>query len=345
MIRVFNRLYEKIKKIMKENYKGAFILLLFYGVLMFPLDYYIVTGGGTIDTKNRVQIKNSYKQKGSLHLAYVSELKGNVATYLLSYIIPHWERTSANLYKIEEKEDTDAIDFRNRLELEESINAAIKVAYEKANKKFVVEKEHTYIIYVSDKNDNKLKVGDELKLVAGEKVKDLDELRDIINTYEVGDKISLTIIREKKEKKVDAEVYLEDGKKILGISIIKSYEYKTDPEIQLVFNKSESGPSGGMMLALDIYNKLTKKDITKGYKIVGTGTIDERGKVGEIGGIEYKLMGAVKEKADIFIAPSGTNYKDAKKLSQKKKYKIKIIEAKTLDNVLESLEKLPNKEK
>ncbi len=342
---MFNRLYEKVKTIMKENYKGALLLLLLYGVLMYPLDYYIVTGGGTIDTKNRVQIKNSYKQKGSLHLAYVEELKGNVATYLLSYIIPHWERTSANLYKIEDKEDIASVDFRSRLELEESINAAIKVSYEKANKKFVIENEHIYIIYVSEKNDKNLKVGDELKLVAGEKIKDLDALREMIETYEVGDKVKLTILRDKKEKEVEAEVYLEEGRKILGISIIKSYDYKTDPELKLIFNKSESGPSGGMMLSLDIYNKLTKKDITKGYKIVGTGTIDEKGKVGEIGGVEYKLMGAVKEKADIFIAPSGSNYKEAKKIAKKKKYKIKIIEAKTIDNVLEELEKLPNKKK
>ena len=55
------------------------------------------------------------------------------------------------------------------------------------------------------------------------------------------------------------------------------------------------------MLALQIYNKLTKKDITKGRNIVGTGTIDKDGRVGDIGGIKYKLRGAVKKRANILI--------------------------------------------
>ena len=34
-------------------------------------------------------------------------------------------------------------------------------------------------------------------------------------------------------------------------------------------------------MSLTIYNELTEEDITKGRKIVGTGTIDIHGKVGE----------------------------------------------------------------
>ncbi len=93
------------------------------------------------------------------------------------------------------------------------------------------------------------------------------------------------------------------------------------------------------MLALSIYDKLTDYDLTKGLKIVGTGTIDFDGNVGEIDGVEYKLKGAVKAKADIFIAPSGKNYEDALKLKKEKNYKIKIIEAKTFNQVLEELKK------
>lgn len=54
------------------------------------------------------------------------------------------------------------------------------------------------------------------------------------------------------------------------------------------------------MTTLEIYNSLTDDDLTKGYKIVGTGTIDMEGNVGMIGGVKYKLKGAIKKKADIF---------------------------------------------
>ena len=90
------------------------------------------------------------------------------------------------------------------------------------------------------------------------------------------------------------------------------------------------------MMSLTIYNKLVKEDITNGKKIVGTGTIDVDGKVGEIGGVKYKLIGAVKNKADIFICPV-ENYEEAVKVAKEKDYDIKIISAKTFDEVLEKL--------
>ena len=92
------------------------------------------------------------------------------------------------------------------------------------------------------------------------------------------------------------------------------------------------------MCALDIYNKITKFDLTKGRKISGTGSIDENGKIGEIGGVKYKLAGAVKNKADIFIVPTN-NYEEAVSLKKKYKYNIEIIKADNLHDVIIELKK------
>jgi len=341
---MFSRLYETLKKIIRENYKSILTFLLCYFILMAPVPYYITTGGGTIDIRNRVQIKNSYQSLGSLHLAYVSELRGNVATYLFSFVMPEWERVDSSLYKVDEEESSDSVDFRNRLELQESIDSAILVAFQKAGAKVEIQKERIYVVYAAKKNRKALHVGDEILLVAGEKIEDVAGLRKIIDTYDVGDKISFQILREGEEKEVFAEVYQEDGVKIVGISALESYEYKTDPKVSLSFKKSESGPSGGMMLCLDIYNKLTKEDITKGYKIVGTGTVSRDGSVGEIGGVTYKLMGAEREKADIFLVPQGDNYKDAQRFAKKKHYRVKVIGVKNIEEALLKLRALPKKE-
>ena len=48
-------------------------------------------------------------------------------------------------------------------------------------------------------------------------------------------------------------------------------------DIDIKSKKTESGSSGGFMTTLAIYNALTEKDITKGYKIAGTGTIEPDG--------------------------------------------------------------------
>ena len=91
------------------------------------------------------------------------------------------------------------------------------------------------------------------------------------------------------------------------------------------------------MMALSIYGNLTNQDLTNGKTIVGTGTIDIDGNVGSIGGVKYKLIGAVKNKADIFIVPNGENYDEAIKIKKEKNYKIKIIGVSTLKEAINEL--------
>ena len=90
------------------------------------------------------------------------------------------------------------------------------------------------------------------------------------------------------------------------------------------------------MMALSIYDILTKEDLTKGLKIVGTGTIDELGNVGVIGGVEHKIKAAVKENADIFFVPTG-NYEEAKSTVLENNLDIKLIEVKHIDDAINCL--------
>ena len=63
------------------------------------------------------------------------------------------------------------------------------------------------------------------------------------------------------------------------------------------------GPSAGMMYTLGLIDKLTPADETGGKTIAGTGTIDAKGKVGSIGGIRLKMLGAKRDGATWFLAP------------------------------------------
>ena len=90
------------------------------------------------------------------------------------------------------------------------------------------------------------------------------------------------------------------------------------------------------MMSLSIYSAISGEDILKGRNIAGTGTIDIEGNVGEIGGIKYKVMGAVKNKMDIILVPSA-NYKEAMKVKKEKNYKIKIVEVKTFQDAIKYL--------
>ncbi|MGW2374617.1 S16 family serine protease [Kitasatospora sp. NPDC001683] len=67
------------------------------------------------------------------------------------------------------------------------------------------------------------------------------------------------------------------------------------------------GPSAGQMLALGIVDKLAGDgkggDLTGGLKIAGTGTIDNDGTVGPVGGVPLKTQAAARDGATVFLLP------------------------------------------
>ena len=65
------------------------------------------------------------------------------------------------------------------------------------------------------------------------------------------------------------------------------------------------GPSGGLVFSIGLVELLTEMDLMQGRHIAGTGTIDNRGVVGPIGGINEKILSAQKVGATIFFAPVG----------------------------------------
>ncbi|GAA3323039.1 hypothetical protein GCM10020331_045310 [Ectobacillus funiculus] len=67
------------------------------------------------------------------------------------------------------------------------------------------------------------------------------------------------------------------------MQIVTNTKLKVEPDIKIDSHRI-GGPSAGLMFTLEIYNQLTKGDITKGWEIAGTGTMDAKGQVGPIGG-------------------------------------------------------------
>lgn len=337
---MFNKIYMKFKNFIHEEWKFLLVLVLIFIFCTYPVNCYIITGGGTISATDRVEIKGATKKKGSFSLTYVSELRGTVATYLLSYIVPSYDREDISEYTYNDNEDVSDINFRNDILLKNANNNAIFVAYTKAGKNIKEVNNGLYVYYIDEKAETDLKIGDKILEVNGEKIEDFNELKKFISKFENNDVLSITVDANGKKKTKTAKIYEENEKKYMGVSIISDITYEVSPKVNIKFKKSEGGPSGGLMMTLEIYSQLINKDITKGKKIAGTGTIDIDGTVGEIDGIKYKLKGAVKNKSDVFIAPTGDNYKEAIKEKEKHGYKIKIIEAKTFEQVLKELEKI-----
>ena len=325
---------------MKEYYRTIIFLIICYFVFTYPLPYYIYAGGGTININDRVVINDAKESKGSLNFAYVKELEGNVATFILGNIIPSYDIEKKDNISLNEDESNEDIMFRNKIYLENANQTAIMLAYKKAEKKVSIKSKHFYVIYVEDKVEDGLRVGDELLKVNSKDIENVEDYTNEIENHEVGEKIKVTVKRDNKEIDVKATVKGGEDYKVTGISVSTIYEYKTNPKVKLNFKDSEGGPSGGLMLTLAIYDKLIKGDLTNGLTIVGTGTISSDGTVGEIGGVKYKLNGAIKADADIFLVPKGDNYKEALKEKEKHDYDIEIKAIGTFDEAVEYLENL-----
>ena len=76
-----------------------------------------------------------------------------------------------------------------------------------------------------------------------------------------------------------------------------------DPKVKIDSHEI-GGPSAGLMFTLEIYNQLVEDDLTRGHEIAGTGTINEKGEVGPIGGIQQKVVAASDAGAEVFFAPN-----------------------------------------
>ena len=329
----------KIKNYIKDEWKFLVIILLIYIVLQIPLNYYITIGGGISDVSSRIEVENANSHKGSFNISYVEQLPGTVLSYLLSYVIPTWERENADDYKYNVTETISDIDFRSELDLRTANGTATYWAYHLANKDVELINSQLYVIATFEDYETTLKVQDEILAIDGNHYQTVKEYKEYMNSID-GNKITVKVKRKNKEQDIEVPLYEVEGKKVIGVALQYVKDYKTNPNLKIKFEKEESGPSGGLITTLEIYNQLTKKDITKGKSIAGTGTIEEDGTIGQIGGIEHKILGADRANADLFLVPSGQNYKDAVKYKKDKNLKIQLIEVKTINDALEKLEEL-----
>lgn len=333
---MLNKVYEKTKEYIKNEYKFLTVIITVFLVFTIKLPFYIDMPGGIINISDRIEIDDKNKLNGTLNFAYVSEMKATLPTLIISKINKNWDTLKKEevLYEYTE----DEMEFIDKLSLKEAVSNAQYVAFKEANEEFKVENEKIYVTSIFKEAKTDLKIKDQILKIDDIEINKIEDVKKI-NNYTPGTKVTITVKNNNKEYIRTAELIDYEGRTIIGAAIKEEFDIKSNHKINIKYNKKESGPSGGMMTALTVYSYLTNKDLTKGKTIVGTGTIDKEGNIGEIGGVKYKLLGAIKNKADIFLVPNGENYEEAIKIKEEKQYDIKIIGVSTLKEAINELEK------
>lgn len=320
---MINKIYEVIKK----NIKDIIFIIVFVIVVNIKLPFSVYAPGGIIDVSKRLNENTNT----SINMTYVSYIEGKLPVVLLSFILPNWDIVKNDDIKYD-NETIDDANTRDRIYLYESVSNAIYVAYNYVGENLNIKETNYYVNYIDDGADTDLKIGDKILKVDGN---DFDE--SLVDTYfkdkKIGEEVTIEVIHDEVKETRYAKLIEKNGKVIIGISYSKVYEY--DDVIDYKYKKSEAGPSGGAMLTLAIINELKGLDIND-KKICGTGTIERDGNIGEIGGVKYKILGAEKQKCDIFISPK-ENYEEALKVKNDNNLKIELIEANNIENLIEKL--------
>lgn len=325
-----------IKKYLKENYISLILLILFACFCFYDTGYSIYKPGGTINSSERVSGTDLYKSQGTFNMAYVGYMKAKLPYYLMAKLISSWELVKNDELTISDNETLNDMLVRDHIEYKSAISNATKVAFDYANIDYQITKTTSYVYYKNPLSKSNIKIGDKLISYDNHQMTSLDELKKYINSKNVNDTIHIKYIEDNKEKTEDTKIYEENNVKYIGLAFININDYSSKYNIKIKSKESESGPSGGLITALAIYNSITKEDITKGKKIVGTGTIDENGKVGEIGSVKFKLAAAEKNNADIFLCPT-ENYEEVSTYAQKHKLKINVKSVSTFAEAVEYL--------
>lgn len=195
--------------------------------------------------------------------------------------------------------------------------------------------------------EGRLHAGDVIKAVDGAAVKQPGDVAKLVTRHKPGDKVVFRIVPAKEqaaaEKANKAATKTQDvtittatsddsGAKraIVGISAGTDHTFPFTIDIKLA---DVGGPSAGLMFALGIYDKLTPGSLTGGKFVAGTGTIDDAGKVGPIGGIEMKTVGARSQGAQYFLTPVENCAAAAKDTPSG----LRLVKVNTIDDALTAL--------
>lgn len=150
--------------------------------------------------------------------------------------------------------------------------------------------------------DGVLELHDEVLAVDGDPVERVADVTAAISSRKPGDAVTLRVERKGSERELELRTTdLGGGRAGVGIALEPMYDYPFEVRIDA---GPVGGPSAGMMFALAVHDVLTPGALTGGKKIAGTGTIDDSGRVGIIGGIDQKMTGARDGGAEYFLAPA-----------------------------------------
>jgi PDZ domain-containing protein len=312
--------------------------LLSIGVLSVPIPYVVLGPGPTVNTLGTSDGKEVIQVSGRATSTSAGELRlttvGVQPTVRLRSALAGWFSRDEAVVPRElvyppgetrqEVEERNEEDFRNSQTSAETA-ALRKLGYPVQ----VVVK----TVAADGPSAGALRPGDIITSVDGKEVTSAGRLTELIRARPAGSALTIGYTRAGTAATAQLTSRKQDGRPRIGVEI----EQKQPHPFTLAIDLDDiGGPSAGLMFALGIVDKLDPEDLTGGKIIAGTGTIDDEGRVGPIGGIAQKLVGAKNAGATVFLVPEA-NCAEAVRNAQPG---LPLLKVASLDDALRALETL-----
>lgn len=184
-----------------------------------------------------------------------------------------------------------------------------------------------------------LDAGDTIVAVDGRSIELYEDLAPSLSARAPGEQVTLTVEAPdgaKREVVVSLAARPDDAD--AGFLGIEGDTRGFDPGVPFAVDIDSArvgGPSAGLAFTLALLDLLTEGELTGGHAVAVTGTIDEAGRVGAVGGVAQKAAAAAAAGSEVMLVPSGT-YEEA----TERDHGIEIIAVDTLDDALAALEQL-----
>ena len=329
---------------------GILVVVLAAIAALLPVPYVALSPGPTTDTLSkvgkteliRIRGHQTYPTKGHLDLTTVSVLGGPRQRMDIVTALKGWLDDSVAIVPEEQVyppgESADEVERQSAAEMTESQENATTAALRElgipVTTRVIVDE-----LSPDSPAEGKLRPGDVVVEVDGKPAMGGARLRDLITAHKPGEDVRIAVLRDGKRVETTVTTSAaDDGRSIVGILTKDDADYPFTVEISL---RDVGGPSAGLMFALGIVDKLTPGALTDGRHVAGTGTIDDAGAVGAIGGIPQKMIGAKKAGAKVFLVPE-ENCAEAVKTAPDGLRLVKVSSLKTAVAALEALAKDSN---
>lgn len=308
------------------------------------LDYFLIRPSRAVELNDLITVENAVENdRGSIYLLTVTQQRATPLTAIYGYFHPHMDLNPLDRVI---PRDMSEEEYRELLaeNMIESRHLAQVVALRRSGFDVDIISDGVEIVgFLEDAPaEGILQEDDQILSVDGTPVFLATEVPLLVQAREVGEAVLLTVNRNSQ----DLELSVPTGEHpddpdlpFLGI-FIQTLPWEPVVPIEIKMDTGRiGGPSAGLMFVLEIMNQLSPDDLTAGYNIAGTGSIDLNEKVGRIGGVPQKVIAAENSDADIFFVPEG-NYEEAVKSART----IEVVPVSDLEGALDYLDSLKNKD-